>query len=243
VSGLRGGLPWQRWGAEFVGTALLLGLGFSVVALVASPVSPARVDAGVLRFLIIGAAFGVLVCLISLSRIGRVSGAHMNPAVTLAFWLRGEVRRSDLAGYCAAQALGAFVGTACFAVAVGPWASSIGFARTDPSPVGSAGGVAIEAALTFGLVATIFALRSFPRLVRITPGLVGASLTLLIWMGSPPTGASLNPARSLAPAVIGGDLGSLWVYFVGPALGAIAAAAAMNPPVSRSVVRRRIVPA
>jgi aquaporin Z len=220
-----GRLHWAEWAAEFAGTGLLFGLGFSVVALVASPRSPAQVDSGVLRFLIIGATFGLLVAVITVSPLGRVSGAHMNPAVTLAFWFRGDVHRHDLAGFVAGQTLGALAGTGLFAWALGSWASSIDFARTDPSPVGSLGGVAIEAALTFALIATVFSLPASRRLARFTPAAVGVVLTLLIWVGSPPTGASLNPSRSLAPAVIGNNYGDLWVYFAGPALGAYAAVA------------------
>ena len=76
---------------------------------------------------------------------------------------RGGVHRHDLVGYAVEQTLGALAGTGLFAQALGSWASSIGFARTDPSPVGNAAGVAIEAALTFGLLATIFGLPASRR--------------------------------------------------------------------------------
>lgn len=197
-----------------------------MVALVSSPLSPARVDAGVVRFLIIGATFGLLVAAITVSPLGRVSGAHMNPAVTLAFWFRGDVHRHDLAGFAIAQTLGALAGTGLFAWALGSWASSIDFDRTNPSPVGSLGGVAIEATLTFVLIATVFGLLATRRWERFTPAGAGVVLTLLIWVGSSPTGASLNPSRSLAPAVLAGDYRDLWVYFAGPALGAMAVVAA-----------------
>jgi len=219
-----GGRHWGEWLAEMLGTALLFGIGFSVVAVLVSPRSPVAGDVEGVRFLLVGLNFGALSGLIAVSPLGRRSGAHLNPAVTFAFWLRGHVHRHDLAGYLTAQFLGAFIGTAAFAIALGPWAVGIDHARTSPATVGAATGVAIEAALTFALMATVFVSLGIPRLVRWTPVLVGIALTGLIWVGSPPTGASLNPARSLAPALIERNLTDLWVYFAGPAIGAAAAA-------------------
>jgi aquaporin Z len=221
---LMAGRHWGEWLAEMLGTALLFGVGFCVVAVLVSPRSPVAHEVAGVRFLLVGLNFGLLSGLIAVSPLGRRSGAHLNPAVTLAFWLRGHVHRHDLAGYLAAQFAGALIGTAAFALALGRWATSIRHARTSPAPVGTAAGVAIEAALTFGLIATVFVSLGVPRLVHRTPVLVGIALTGLIWVGSPRTGASLNPARSLAPALIDGHLTDLWVYFVGPALGAVAAA-------------------
>ena len=218
-----GGRHWGEWLAELLGTALLFGVGFTVVTVLLSPRSSIAREVAPVRFLLVGMNFGLLSGLIAVSPLGRRSGAHLNPAVTLAFWLRGHVHRHDLAGYLVAQFAGALLGTAAFAAALGPWATSIHHARTSPAPVGTATGVAIEAALTFGLMTTVFVSLGVPRLVHWTPVLVGIALTGLIWVGSPPTGASLNPARSLAPALIDSHLADLWVYFVGPALGASAA--------------------
>lgn len=217
----------RRWACELVGTALLLAVGFSAVAVIVSERSPlGRALAGSsLRFLLVGVAFGALVAGIAISPLGRCSGAHLNPAVTLALWARGEVGRGDLAGYAVAQTVGALVGTALFALACGPWARSIDYARTSPAPVGSGAGVLIEAGLTGALVAAIVGTMSLRRLRRWSPEVVAPVLAVAIWVGSAPTGASLNPARSLAPAVVGGDLSALWVYVVGPLAGALAAAA------------------
>lgn len=219
-----GGCHWGEWLAELLGTAVLFGVGFCGVAVLLSPRSPIAREVAPVRFLLVGLTFGLLSGVIAVSPLGRRSGGHLNPAVTLAFWLRGHVHRHDLAGYLAAQFAGALIGTAAFAAALGPWATSIHHARTSPAAVGTATGVAIEAALTFGLMVTVFVSLGVPRLVHWTPVLAGIALTGLIWIGSPPTGASLNPARSLAPALIDGHLADLWVYFAGPALGATAAA-------------------
>ncbi len=123
-----------------------------------------------------------------------------------------------------AQIAGALVGTAVFALAWGPWARSIDYARTSPMPVGAGRGVLIEAGLTWGLTAAILETMSLRRLRRWAPEVVAPVLAVAIWIGSAPTGASLNPARSLAPAVIGADFSDLWVYVVGPLVGAMVAA-------------------
>jgi aquaporin Z len=183
----------------------------------------ALADSG-LRFLLVGIAFGAIVAAIAMSPLGRCSGAHLNPAVTLALWARGQVSRGDLAGYTIAQNVGALVGTAAFALAWGPWARGIDYARTSPEPVGAARGVLIEAGLTFALTAAIIGSMSLRRLRRWAPEVVAPVLAVAIWIGSAPTGASLNPARSLAPNVIAVDFSALWVYVVGPIAGAMAAA-------------------
>lgn len=222
-----GGRHWREWVAELIGTALLFGVGFAVVAVLVSPFSPVADHVVGIRFLLVGLNFGLLSALIAVSPLGRRSGAHLNPAVTTAFWLRGDVHRHDLAGYLAAQFVGALIGTAAFGALLGSWASSIGHARTSAAPVGSAAGVAIEAGLTFGLLIAVFLSLGAMRLARRTPIVVAAVLTVLIWVGSPPTGASLNPARSLAPALIEHNLTGLWIYFAGPLLGAAAAVATL----------------
>ena len=220
---------WGEWLAELLGTALFFAVGFSIVALILSPRSPVSDDIPRdIRFLMVGLNFGVLAAAIALSPLGRRSGAHLNPAVTLGFWLRGDVHRHDLFAYAIAQFAGALAGTAAFGFATGSWAESISHARTSPASVGLLWAVAIEAAITFGLLVPIFAALSSRRFARYTPVAVVVVLALLIWGASPPTGASMNPARSLAPAIIEQDFRSLWVYFVGPAIGAVAAALAFR---------------
>jgi aquaporin Z len=218
---------YRRWACELTGTALLLGVGFSAVVVVVSersPVGRALAGSG-LRFLVVGIAFGAIVAAIAMSPLGRCSGAHLNPAVTLALWARGHVSRGDLLGYAVAQTAGAIIGTAAFALAWGSWARGIDYARTSPAPVGVGRGVLIEAALTCALTAAIIGSMSLRRLRRWAPEVVAPVLAAAIWIGSAPTGASLNPARSLAPDVIAADYSALWVYVVGPVAGAMAAAA------------------
>ena len=217
------------WAAELAGTAVQLGVGFSVVALVTDPSSPLAIAPADLRLALVGLTFGVLAALVAVSPAGRRSGAHLNPAVTLAFWLRGRVRPGDLAGYAAGQTAGALVATAGFVALLGRHARAIGDAVTMPAPsVGALGGAGIEAALTFALLAVLFATLSSPETARWTPLAAVGALTVLIWAGARLTGASLNPARSLAPAIVAGRFDALWVYVAGPVLGAALAALAFG---------------
>jgi aquaporin Z len=212
---------------ELGGTAAQLFLGFGVVALLESPSSPvpAHLGSGV-RLLIIGACFGLFAAGVALSPIGRRSGAHLNPIVTLAFAVRGHTPPLDALGYCVAQAVGALIAAAAFAGVWGDWASSVGTARTAPEPSLPAWGVVgIEAALTFGLVMTILVMVSARRTARWTPAVVTAVLAGLVWAGARHTGASMNPARTLGPDLVSGSYPVLWAYFAGPTGGALAAVA------------------
>lgn len=214
---------------EFAGTAIQLGVGFSVVALVSDRTSPARISAPDLRFAIIGLTFGILAALVAISPLGRRSGAHLNPAVTLGFWLRGHVHRHDLAAYAASQALGALVATGAFVSLWGSGAAEVNDAVTMPAAsVGALGAVAIESALTAVLLGVLFAFLSSARLARWTPLAAVGALTVLIWAAARLTGASFNPARSLAPAIVAGEFGGLWIYLLAPPLGAVIAAAAFG---------------
>jgi aquaporin Z len=216
------GLRWAAWGAEAAGTALmvlaiLLAAGLALGA--GSPVAAALPGPGA-RFLVLGAIVAPCVALIAVSPVGRLSGAHLNPAVTLGFWALGRVARRDVAGYVAAQLAGglggALLGRALLPDAV---ASSIGSAVTHPS-VAPEVAVALEAGMTAALLSVIFAFASSRR-ARWTPVAIVPLLTVLIWLGSPWTGASLNPARSEGPAVAFSDLEDLWIYFAAPSVAAL----------------------
>ncbi len=224
-----GGWHWTEWGCEYVGTAFQLFLGFSVVALLEAPSSPLHRDVGSpgLRLAVIGAAFGILAAVVAVSPLGRRSGAHLNPAVTLGFWATGHTHRDDLAGYAVAQTLGALTAATGFDAAWGSWATGVSSARTVPEPgLPAWGAIGIEAALTFGLLFVVFNMVSTPQTARLTPVVVIGVLTGLIWAGATHTGASMNPSRTLGPDIAAGNFTTWWVYFVGPPLGALLAAGA-----------------
>jgi aquaporin Z len=215
---------------EFLGTALHLFLGFGAVAVLESPQSTlTSALPGWARLVLIGIAFGVLAAIVATSPIGRRSGAHLNPAVTLGFYLRGHTPARDLLGYVAAQVVGALVAAVGFVSAWQAWAPSIHGARTAPAAGLRVWGViAIEAALTFGLLSVVFAMVSSARTARWTPTVVTGALAGLIWAGAAHTGASMNPARTLGPDIVTGTYPVLWAYFVGPLCGAALAAGAFT---------------
>jgi aquaporin Z len=219
------GLHPVDWACEFAGTAVQLFAGFGIVALFESAQSPlpAHLSSG-LRLIIIGASFGLLAAAVALSPIGRRSGAHLNPIVTLAFVLRGHTPAQDAAGYCLAQAAGALTAAAGFAAVWGSWADSVSGAQTAPAAgLPGWGTTAIEAALSFGLVITILLMVSSEHTARWTPAVVTGVIAGLIWAGAPHTGASMNPARTLGPDIVNGDYPTLWAYFAGPVIGTLVA--------------------
>jgi aquaporin Z len=218
------------WACEAVGTFFQLFVGFGVVALLESPLSPATsaLD-GWARLVLIGIAFGLLAAAVALSPVGRRSGAHLNPAVTLGFFLRKHTPWRDAVGYALGQIAGATAAAFAFRAAWQEWAHSVSGARTAPQAGLSGWGVVgIEAGLTFGLLLTVFLMVSSARTARWTPAVVTGVLAGLIWAGAPHTGASMNPARTLGPDLAGGHYAVLWAYFVGPLLGAGVAAAAFG---------------
>ena len=222
------GWHWRPWGCEFLGTALLLAGGLSAVFLdfgSSSPIEP-RLPSMSARLLLTGLLFAGTGSLVALSPIGRRSGAHLNPAVTLAFWTQHRVHPHDLAGYITAQLAGALTAVACLRVAWGHTARALHLGTTQPghgfSPSAAA---ALEALMTASLVLMIFFFTSHAGTARWTPLGNWLLVATLVWQGAPYTGTSLNPARSLGPALLAPDLNDIWVYVVGPCAGALLAAA------------------
>jgi len=226
----QGGWHWAEWACEFVGTALLLLGGLSAICLDFAgrgPVTSLVPDHSA-RLLITGLLFAGTGSLVAVSPLGRRSGAHLNPSVTVAFWRQGHVHRSDLAGYIVAQVAGAFAGTALVRWWWGAKARTVDLGVTQPGHGIGAAAIGIEAFMTFLLVGGILIMVSFRRTARWTPLLVWIVVAGLVWQGAPWTGTSLNAARSLAPALLAPHTANLWIYLVGPLAGSLLAAAAFS---------------
>jgi len=219
------GLHWRIWGAEATGTALLVLGALSAVALTVGDDAAVAdiVSSTSVRLLFAGLLVGAVVALIAVSPLGRLSGSHLNPAITLALGVLGRVGARDVGGYLVAQFAGALAGALAFHMLWGSIALSVGGGVTHPS-VAPPVALAVEAAMTGLLVTTILFFLSRERLARWTPLAVWALIALLIWGVSRYTGTSLNPARSEGPAVAFGDLSDLWVYLIAPVAGALAVA-------------------
>jgi aquaporin Z len=224
----RGGLHPVEWSCELVGTALLLIGGLSAICLDFGPHSPIapHLPSHSWRLLLTGLLFAGSGSLVAISPLGRRSGAHLNPVVTLAFWLRGNVHPHDLLGYSVSQFAGAFLGTVVVDLLWGSTARAVSFGATLPGHgLDGRQAAVVELLMTASLVLAILLMTSHPASARWTPLVVWLLIAALVWQGAPYTGTSLNPARSLAPAVFGHELGIYWVYVAGPVVGALLAAA------------------
>ena len=213
--------PWQNFLAEFIGTALLLAFGLSFVILdfgVGSPVVHWLPEAG-LRRAITGFLFGTTGALIAVSQVGKISGAHINPVVTLAFHFKGKLSWRDTVGYILAQFMGAVIG--CLPLLLwGRTGRSVHFGATTPGngwPVWAA--LLGEVITTIGLIVGLFVFLGHKKLRQFTPLLFPFLYAVMVYLEAPLSGTSTNPARSLGPAIVSGTWSGWWIYFVGPLVG------------------------
>jgi aquaporin NIP len=202
-----GGLA-RALAAEVIGTFALVFAGAGAI----------MVDAktGALGHVGVAITFG-LVIMVMIYAVGHVSGAHFNPAVSFAFALSRHFPWPRAAVYWAAQASGAIIAAAILRGSLGNIAH---VGATLPS--GSQGQSFLwEVVLTFFLMFVITAVATDTRAVGEAAAIaIGATVGLDAMFGGPISGASMNPARSLGPAVVGGDLHALWIYLTAPLLGA-----------------------
>jgi len=218
--------------AEGAGTALLVWFGLSMVILFFGHGSKLAtlLPSAALRRLLAGACFGTVGALITISPLGRVSGAHINPAVSLTFWLEGKLAWRDTLGYVLAQLLGALLGACALLL----WAAMGRGMQYGATTVGA--GVSVWVALggevlaTLALVLAIFITAAHASTRRFTPWTIPPLFAWLVWWEGPWSGASGNPARSLGPALLSGQWAHFWIYVLGPLLGAALAIALLRLP-------------
>ena len=152
---------------------------------------------------------------------GTISGAHLNPAVTLAFAVRGNFPWRRVPGYVVAQVVGAVLAAWFLQLMYGGILNGATEPTKDVSPWVA---MLTEAVLTLGLVSVILGTASGARNVGINGAIaVGAYIGLVSVWGAPVSGASMNPARSFAPELVAGNLTDYWIYLVGPIIGALIA--------------------
>ena len=205
-------LEWRRIFAETWGTFLLV-----LVAAGGGVVAARSGGAVTLGMQVV--APGIMVMAI-IYFMGSVSGAHLNPAVTLAFAVRRNFPWSRVPGYIIAQLAGG-IAAALFLRALFGTAGALG-ATLPGSGVGAGTALAMEVVLTAGLVNTILGTASGARNIGTNGAIaVGGYIALAGLWAAPISGASMNPIRSLAPDLVRGELATTWIYVVGPALGAL----------------------
>ena len=213
---------------EFAGTAVMLCIGVSAVALMWGAGSPVPVvEPAVLRRLITGLLFAGGATAVVYSPLGQKSGAHINPAITLAFWQLGKFPAKHVLPYLIAQLAGAAAGVAVALALCGDLLRSVEFGATTPGE-GWTWGVALaaEIACTFALAFLIFVCVNKPRVASKTGLLAGGLVVLMVTVEAPISGMSVNPARSAAPAMFVPLVRDQWIYVVGPIVGAWVAAIA-----------------
>ena len=204
--------------AEFIGTFALIFIGAGAGAL------------GIGGLVGVAFAHGLVVLGFAYAY-GHISGTHINPAVTLGVWAAGKIDAARAGSYIVFQIAGGIVGALALRWILGGGGTGLGATQLahDLDVKGTlititpVVGMALEAILTFFLVNAVMN-AGISGKATIPGGLaIGMTLTFCILMGGPLTGASLNPARSIGPAVATGNFTDLWVYLVGPALGGVVA--------------------
>jgi aquaporin Z len=220
-----GAFPWRVYVSEIVGTAVLLAVGLSLVILMFGAGSPmARLIPGEgPRRLITGFLFGTTGASIALSPVGKESGAHINPAVTVAFRLMGKLDLRTTVGYILAQLTGAVVGSLPL-LFWGAMGKSVDFGATVPgADVTFTTAFLGETVTTFTMVMLLAVFLAFRNLRPFTPAIFPPLYAIMVWAEAPISGTSTNPARSFGPAVVSGQWEGWWIYWAGPLAGMLLA--------------------
>ena len=218
--------------AELIGTFILIFTGCAVA--VAAILQ--RTTAGpIYDSLAVALAFGIALVVI-VAAIGHVSGAHVNPAVTLGLAATNKFSWQYVPVYLGAQLLGAILGAVAVWIVYGEAAREVAtVAATFPTEnVGDIRALLAEILVTFILVFVIISVATDDRApAGVAPLAVGFALACGVFIAGPITGGSLNPARTLGPMIVAGQFTAVWVYVVGPIIGAVLAALVYDRFVSR----------
>lgn len=219
---------WREYLIEAWGLGTFMASAVSFATLFGHPASPlaSRLPDGALGRVPMALAMAATAAAIVYSPWGRRSGAHLNPAMTLAQFRLGRVAPADLVGYVVAQFAGAAAGVGVASVALGGLAEapSVRHAATLPGAGGAGVAFAAEVAIAFALLTAVLWTSARPRWERFTGCVAAAMVALYIAFEAPLSGMSLNPARSFGSAAFSGLWTDYWIYLCAPTLGMLAAA-------------------
>jgi len=225
----------KKYAAEFIGTFTLVFFGCGTAVVCGG--FTGGTGSGYLGVVAIALAFGLAI-VASAYAIGSVSGCHVNPAVSLSMLLTNRLSAKDFIGYAASQVLGALAGSALLKFIISSsellniegGLGQNGFATQSGLGLSLGGALIVEIVLTFVFILTILNVTSSEKTANIAGIVIGLTLTFVHIIGIPLTGTSVNPARSLAPAIfLGGTAFSqVWVFIVAPFIGACLAAVVFN---------------
>lgn len=207
----------KKYIAEFIGTLVLVLFACGTAAAVGCATTDPNV-----AYLLTALAFGLVIVAMAYS-IGNVSGCHINPAVSIAMLVSGKMNIKDFVGYVVAQVLGAIAGAALLGYFLG---FDCGFGANGLYNGDILKSLAIEVVLTFVFVLAILGVTSKIENSKVAGIVIGLTLTLVHIFGIHFTGTSVNPARSLGPAIFAGGeaLANVWVFIVAPLVGGVLAA-------------------
>jgi aquaporin Z len=219
---------WPEYLMEGAEVALYMFSACAFATLIQHPASPVRHFFGnaIIRRALMGLAIGATVIAIVMTPWGKQSGGHFNPAITFTFYRLGKVELWDALFYAAAQFSGAISGVAIAAAALRDALQNeaIRYAVTAPGIYGNAAAFVGEMAISFILMITVLFATNREALARYTPYFVGALYATYITFETPLSGMSMNPARTFGSAIHAGYWHALWIYFIAPTFGMLAAA-------------------
>lgn len=212
---------WRAAVAEFIATLLFIFVGAGTVVVTGGLMKEGLTSA---RLVAIAVAHGLAIALL-VAATARVSGGHINPAVTFAALITGKINLQRAMMYVVAQLLGAVVGAGLLTLVIPAAAQGKLGTHALGAGITPGGGLVAEIVLTFALVFVVFATAIDPK----GPGHLAAlaiGFTVLVdhLAGVPITGAGMNPARSFGPALVAGAWDNHWIYWIGPLVGAALAA-------------------
>ena len=220
---------WPEYLMEVAGLGAFMVSAATMATVLEHPSSPVHellAWSAVFRRVLMGLAMGLTAAALVYSPWGRRSGAHLNPAVTLTFLRLGKISRRDAIWYGCAQFAGGTLGIALATLILRQWIShpAVNYVVTAPGTFGAPVAFLAEAGISFLLMLVILSSSNHARIARFTGVIVACLIASFITFEAPLSGMSMNPARTLGPDVISTAWRGLWIYFVAPPLGMLAAA-------------------
>ena len=213
---------WPEYIYEAIGLALFMTFAGGLTVLLEHPDSPvhAAIPSKMMRHVVLGLIMGTYIGLLIYSPWGRKTGAHINPAVTIAFWRMGKISKADAIFYIIAQFVGALITARLLFFFIGNAFAhpDVKYGATVPGPQGALIAFAAEFVISFLLLFVILVAINSTRLKKLDGLFGGILIALYLMFETPLSGMSLNPARTFGSAMTAQRFDALWVYFFAPTL-------------------------
>ena len=213
---------WPEYLCETVQLGLFMISASLFTILLWHPTSPALnlIPNPFVRRMLTGIAMGGTAVALIFSPLGKRSGAHLNPAVTLTFWRLGKVKDWDAVFYIVAQFIGGILGVLLVSLFARMALAhpTVNYVATLPGPSGASVAFLAEFVIAFVLMTVVLIASNTPRLARFTGVFAGMLVATFITLEAPLSGMSMNPARTFGPALVGQMWTGLWIYFTAPLL-------------------------